>query len=35
VSSRREAFPFEHVIPVHLGRAAEKVLFSSSIYPIA
>jgi tryptophanase len=25
----RELFPFEHIIPVHQGRAAEKILFSA------
>ena len=25
----RELFPFEHVIPVHQGRAAEKILFTA------
>jgi tryptophanase len=28
VDAVRELFPFEHVIPVHQGRAAEKILFS-------
>ena len=29
VDAVRELFPFEHVIPVHQGRAAEKILFSA------
>jgi tryptophanase len=28
VDAVRELFPFDHVIPVHQGRAAEKILFS-------
>jgi tryptophanase len=28
VDAVRELFPFEHVIPVHQGRAAERILFS-------
>jgi tryptophanase len=29
VDAVRELFPFEHVIPVHQGRAAERILFSA------
>ncbi|EWT02715.1 tryptophanase [Intrasporangium oryzae NRRL B-24470] len=29
VDAVRELFPFEHVIPVHQGRAAEKILFTA------
>jgi tryptophanase len=29
LASVREFFPFEHVIPAHQGRAAEKILFSA------
>src|SRR5512142_440767 len=29
VDAVRELFPFEHVIPVHQGRAAEKILFGA------